>query len=352
LAEVEFRDVSRRYAGGVTALRLLAGLDKPTSGEIRIGGDVVNNLAPGERDIAMVFQNYALYPHMSVYRNLAYGLRQRRTPRGEVDRRVRETAELLQITELLDRKPGQLSGGQRQRVAMGRALVRKPQAFLLDEPLSNLDAKLRNQVRGDLKRLHREVPVTSIYVTHDQVEAMTLGDRLCVMAGGEVQQIGTTDDIYNRPANTFVAAFMGSPPMNLIPGVIRSGLLHIGRTEVTAVPAPDGPVTVGVRPEHLELHNSFVEGTVPARVDFVEPLGSHVLVTAQVEVGGDGVRSTADLVPVIVHAQAGTELASGARMGLALPPERTYFFDASPATRAASAQRPEPARPWPRRTGS
>ena len=218
MAEVEFRDVTRRYPGDVvalknfnltvadgeflilvgpsgcgksTALRLLAGLDKPTSGEIRIGSTVVNNLAPGDRDIAMVFQNYALYPHMSVYRNLAYGLRQRKTPRAEVDRRVRGTAKLLEIDQLLDRKPGQLSGGQRQRVAMGRALVREPQAFLLDEPLSNLDAKLRNQVRGDLKRLHRELPVTSIYVTHDQVEAMTLGDRLCVMAGGEVQQIGT-----------------------------------------------------------------------------------------------------------------------------------------------------------------
>ena len=263
MAEVEFRDVTRRYPGGVvalnglnltvadgeflilvgpsgcgksTALRLLAGLDKPTSGEIRIGGTVVNNLAPGQRDIAMVFQNYALYPHMSVYRNLAYGLRQRRTPRAEVERRVRETAELLEIDQLLDRKPGQLSGGQRQRVAMGRALVRKPQAFLLDEPLSNLDAKLRNQVRGDLKRLHRELPVTSIYVTHDQVEAMTLGDRLCVMSDGEVQQIGTTDDIYNRPANTFVAAFMGSPPMNLIPAVVRAGVLHVGGTVVTAVP--------------------------------------------------------------------------------------------------------------------
>jgi sn-glycerol 3-phosphate transport system ATP-binding protein len=355
MAEVEFRDVTRRYAGGVTALdglnltvadgeflilvgpsgcgkstalRLLAGLDKPTSGEIRIDGAVVDNLAPGARDIAMVFQNYALYPHMSVYRNLAYGLRQRRTPRAEVDRRVRETAELLQITELLDRKPGQLSGGQRQRVAMGRALVRKPKAFLLDEPLSNLDAKLRNQVRGDLKRLHRELPVTSIYVTHDQVEAMTLGDRLCVMNRGEVQQVGTTDDIYNRPSNTFVAAFMGSLPMNLMSGVIRNGVLHIGGTAVTAVASPDGPVTVGVRPEHVQLHTRHTEGTVPARVDFVEPLGSHVLVTAQVEVRGDGVRSDVDQVPVVVNASAGTELASGAQIGLALPQERTYFFDA------------------------
>jgi sn-glycerol 3-phosphate transport system ATP-binding protein len=314
--------------GKSTALRLLAGLDKPTSGEIRIGGRVVNNLGPGQRDIAMVFQNYALYPHMSVYRNLAYGLRQRRTPRAEVERRIRETAALLQIDELLDRKPGQLSGGQRQRVAMGRALVRQPQAFLLDEPLSNLDAKLRNQVRGDLKRLHREVPVTSIYVTHDQVEAMTLGDRLCVMAGGEVQQIGTTDDIYNRPANTFVAAFMGSPPMNLIPAVIRSGTMHVGGVAVTAVPSPDGPVTVGARPEHLELHDRCAEGMVPARVDFVEPLGSHVLVTALVEVGDDDGRTPKSETRVIVHAPAGTELAAGARIGLTLPPQRTYFFDA------------------------
>ncbi|MGE0217751.1 ABC transporter ATP-binding protein [Mycolicibacterium sp.] len=349
MAQVEFRDVTRSYPGGVTALdglnltvadgeflilvgpsgcgkstalRLLAGLDKPTSGEIRIGGQVVDGLAPGERDIAMVFQNYALYPHMTVYRNLAYGLKQRRTPRAEIERRVRETAELLQIGELLDRKPGQLSGGQRQRVAMGRALVRRPQAFLLDEPLSNLDAKLRNQVRGDLKRLHREVPVTSIYVTHDQVEAMTLGDRLCVMAGGEVQQIGSTDDVYHRPANTFVAAFMGSPPMNLMPAAVRAGILHIGDTALTAAACPDGPVTVGVRPEHLQVRGSGTgDGVLPARVDFVEPLGSHVLVTALVDVDGTPTR-------VIAQAPAGTEFESGARIGLVLPPERTYFFDA------------------------
>jgi multiple sugar transport system ATP-binding protein len=355
LAEVEFRDVTRRYAGGrsedtvalkglnltvadgeflilvgpsgcgkSTALRLLAGLDKPTSGEIRIGGAVVNGLSPGERDIAMVFQNYALYPHMSVYRNLAYGLRQRRTPRAEIKRRVHETADLLQIGELLDRKPGQLSGGQRQRVAMGRALVRQPQAFLLDEPLSNLDAKLRNQVRGDLKRLHRELPVTSIYVTHDQVEAMTLGDRLCVMSAGEVQQIGTTDDIYNRPANTFVAAFMGSPPMNLMPGDVRAGKLHVGGAAVATVSQPDGPVTVGVRPEHLRLHATRSDEMVPARVDFIEPLGSHVLVTALVEPSAAAVAETR----VIVQAPPGTELDAGTRIGLEMAPERTYFFDA------------------------
>ena len=349
MAEVEFRNVTRRYAGDVvalkdftltvadgeflilvgpsgcgksTALRMLAGLDRPTSGEIRIGDTIVNGLAPGERDIAMVFQNYALYPHMSVYRNLAYGLRQRKTPRAEIDRRVRETAALLEIDKLLDRKPGQLSGGQRQRVAMGRALVRRPQAFLLDEPLSNLDAKLRNQVRGDLKRLHRELPVTSIYVTHDQVEAMTLGDRLCVMSGGEIQQIGTPDDIYNHPANTFVAAFMGSPPMNLVAAEVRSGVVHVGDAPLAAVSAPEGLVTVGVRPEHLQLRDRVADGLLPARVDVVEPLGSHVLVTALVDTGG------AQATRVIVHAPAGTDLPPGTRIGLELPAERTYFFDA------------------------
>ncbi|SBS70366.1 glycerol-3-phosphate transporter subunit; ATP-binding component of ABC superfamily [uncultured Mycobacterium sp.] len=360
MAEVEFRGVTRRYPGGVialkdfnltvadgeflilvgpsgcgksTALRLLAGLDKPTSGEVRIDDKVVNELEPAERDIAMVFQNYALYPHMSVYRNLAYGLRQRKTPRSEIDRRVRETAALLEIDKLLDRKPGQLSGGQRQRVAMGRALVRQPQAFLLDEPLSNLDAKLRNQVRGDLKRLHRELPVTSIYVTHDQIEAMTLGDRLCVMAAGEIQQIGTPDEIYNRPANTFVAAFMGSPPMNLVAAGVRSGVLHVGDTAVTAVSTSDGSVTVGVRPEHLQLHTHYAEGLLPARVDFVEPLGSHVLVTALVDSGD------AETSRVIVHAPAGTDLPAGSRIGLELPPERTYFFDADTGNARPSRER-------------
>lgn len=348
MAEVEFRNVSRRYAGGVaalkdlsltvadgeflilvgpsgcgksTALRLLAGLDKPSDGEIRIGGQVVNGLGPGQRDIAMVFQNYALYPHMTVYKNLAYGLKQRKTPRTEIERRVRETAELLQIGELLNRKPGQLSGGQRQRVAMGRALVREPQAFLLDEPLSNLDAKLRNQVRGDLKRLHREVPVTSVYVTHDQVEAMTLGDRLCVMAGGEVQQIGSTDDVYHRPANTFVAAFMGSPPMNLLPGAVSAGVLELGGAQLSAVQCAEGPVTVGVRPEHLQLGSAHADGAVPARVDFVEPLGSHALVTAVVD--------TPEPTRVIAQAPAGSSWDAGAPIGLIVPREKTYLFDAA-----------------------
>jgi sn-glycerol 3-phosphate transport system ATP-binding protein len=352
VAEVEFRGVSRHFGdvvalrgldlavgdgeflilvgpsgcGKSTALRLLAGLDKPTSGQVRIAGRDVTRLGPGERDIAMVFQNYALYPHMSVYQNLAYGLRQRRTPRPEVDRRVRETATLLDIDQLLDRKPGQLSGGQRQRVAMGRALVRRPQAFLLDEPLSNLDAKLRTQVRGDLKRLHRELEVTSIYVTHDQVEAMTLGDRICVMSHGEVQQIGTTDEIYNRPANTFVAGFMGSPPMNLVPGEIRGGDVLVAGATLTDLPTSDRAVTVGFRPEDLRIGGADARGAIPARIDVCEPLGSHVLVHALVEAGGSGAEGST--TEVIVQAPPGTSYEPGAQIRITVAPGKTYVFDA------------------------
>jgi multiple sugar transport system ATP-binding protein len=352
VAEVEFRGVSRRFGdvvalrgldmavddgeflilvgpsgcGKSTALRLLAGLDKPTSGQVRIGGRDVTRLAPGERDIAMVFQNYALYPHMSVYQNLAYGLRQRRTPRPDVERRVRETATLLDIDQLLDRKPGQLSGGQRQRVAMGRALVRRPQAFLLDEPLSNLDAKLRTQVRGDLKRLHRELQVTSIYVTHDQVEAMTLGDRICVMSHGEVQQIGTTDEIYNRPANTFVAGFMGSPPMNLVPGEIRGGCVLVAGATLTDCPTSDRVVTVGFRPEDLRIGGADATGAIPARIDVCEPLGSHVLVHALVDTGGSGGEGSA--TGVIVQAPPGTSYEPGAQIRITVAPGKSYAFDA------------------------
>jgi sn-glycerol 3-phosphate transport system ATP-binding protein len=352
VAEVEYCGVSRRYepdvvalkgldltvadgeflilvgpsgCGKSTALRLLAGLDKPTTGEIRIGGRAVTGLSPGERDIAMVFQNYALYPHMSVFANLAYGLRQRRTPRAEIDRRVHETALLLDIDHLLERKPGQLSGGQRQRVAMGRALVRRPQAFLLDEPLSNLDAKLRTQVRGDLKRLHREVPITSIYVTHDQVEAMTLGDRICVMSDGEVQQVGTTDDIYNRPANTFVASFMGSPPMNLVPAAVHEGSLRVARAVLSQVASPDRPITLGVRPEDLQVGGPGASA-IPARVDLCEPLGSHVLLHALVDVG-PGSPEGGPPTSVIVQAPPGTTFDSGARIGLTVAPGKIYLFD-------------------------
>src|SRR3989442_9097166 len=209
--------------GKTTALRLVAGLEKPTSGSIAIGGRVINDVSPRDRDIAMVFQNYALYPHMTVYRNLAFGLRQRKAPKSEIDRRVREVSGMLGLDELLGRRPAQLSGGQRQRVAMGRALVREPKTFLLDEPLSNLDAKLRVQVRAQLKRLHARLGITTIYVTHDQVEAMTLGDRIAVIAGGVLQQLGPPQDVYDHPANLFVAGFIGSPPMNLLRGSANRG---------------------------------------------------------------------------------------------------------------------------------
>ena len=203
--------------GKSTLLRMVAGLEDITGGSVTIGNREVNDLDPAERDIAMVFQNYALYPHMSVYKNMAYGLRNRRVPKAEIDTKVRAAAEMLNLSDYLDRKPSQLSGGQRQRVAMGRAIVREPALFLFDEPLSNLDAKLRNQMRVEIRALQRRIGVTAMYVTHDQVEAMTMADRIVVLNGGRIEQIGTPSEIYHRPASTFVASFMGAPPMNLMP---------------------------------------------------------------------------------------------------------------------------------------
>src|SRR5213594_3674097 len=218
--------------GKTTALRMLAGLEKVTSGRIAIDGRVINDVSPRDRDIAMVFQNYALYPHMTVFRNLAFGLRQRKVPSHEIDRRVHEVSEILGLDDLLKRRPAQLSGGQRQRVAMGRALVREPKAFLLDEPLSNLDAKLRVQMRAELKRIHQRLGITTIYVTHDQVEAMTLGDRIVVMSNGRVQQIGRPQEVYRHPANLFVAGFIGSPPMNLIRATVSGGRIRAGELSI------------------------------------------------------------------------------------------------------------------------
>src|SRR5437588_8475516 len=214
--------------GKTTALRCVAGLEKPTRGRIVIGGRIVNEVTPRDRDIAMVFQNYALYPHMTVYRNLAFGLKERHTPKPEIERRVREASAMLGLDDLLGRRPAQLSGGQRQRVAMGRALVREPKAFLLDEPLSNLDAKLRVQRRAELKRIHQRLDITTIYVTHDQVEAMTLGDRIVVMSSGRPQQIGSPQEVYDLPANLFVAGFIGSPTMDLVRGRARGGRVDAG----------------------------------------------------------------------------------------------------------------------------
>ncbi len=348
MAEVEFRQVSKRYLGGAvalkelsltvadgefvilvgpsgcgksTALRLLAGLDKPTTGEIHIGGQVVTHQGPGERDIAMVFQNYALYPHMSVYKNLSYGLRQRKTPKEEIDRRVREIGDILGLSELMGRKPAQLSGGQRQRVAMGRALVREPQAFLLDEPLSNLDAKLRTQVRADLKRLHQRLDITSIYVTHDQVEAMTLADRICVMNGGELQQVGTPKQVYDSPANVFVAGFIGSPAMNLVHAPVVDGWATLGGHPIAQVARGIDEVVVGLRPEAIRIGGPSQAG-IEVTVDFHEPLGSHVLVHT-LPLGSQVLSGS----PVVVQAAPDTQPAPGERLTLTAAQEHVYVFD-------------------------
>jgi multiple sugar transport system ATP-binding protein len=280
--------------GKSTTLRMIAGLEEVTSGEIWIGNKLVNGVPPKERDIAMVFQNYALYPHMSAYDNMAFGLKLRGFPKNEIDGRVRETAEILNLTHLLERKPKELSGGQRQRVAVGRAIVRKPKVFLFDEPLSNLDAKLRVQMRTELSKLHDRLQTTMIYVTHDQVEAMTMGDRICVMKDGMIMQVDKPLEIYNKPSNKFVASFIGSPPMNFmdVQVVRRSGkyCLEEGKFTLELLPsmqkivAPYAGkvVTLGVRPEDIfdkvYAGNLATEGrTVISTVEVVEPMGSEVL---------------------------------------------------------------------------
>ncbi len=273
--------------GKSTMLRMIAGLEEITEGEIHIGDRLINNVEPKNRNIAMVFQNYALYPHMTVWRNIAFGLRAARLPKAEVDLKVREAARVLGLEDLLERKPAELSGGQRQRVSMGRAIVRDPQVFLFDEPLSNLDAKLRNQMRTEIKKLHQQVRTTVIYVTHDQIEAMTLADRIVIMRDGHIQQIGTPLEVYQSPANIFVAGFIGSPAMNLVPGRIAAGadglVCDIGGEVRVPLPADgldglrDGrPVMMGIRPDDLVLVEP--NGTTPGwqadtRISVVEPMG-------------------------------------------------------------------------------
>src|SRR6266540_4328277 len=282
--------------GKTTTLRMIAGLEAISSGDISIDGNVINQLAPMDRDIAMVFQNYALYPHMSVYDNMAFGLKMRKFGRPEIDKRVREAADILGIGELLKRKPRQLSGGQRQRVALGRAIVRHPRVFLFDEPLSNLDAKLRVQMRVELKKLHLRLGTTAIYVTHDQVEAMTLGDRVVVMKDGVVQQVGEPLELYNQPANKFVAGFIGSPAMNFVnvTATENSGAIWIAnqglRLKVTDACADrlrgyvDQELTLGVRPEDLRLASSAdpSELSFDSIVEVVEQLGSETLLDVKV----------------------------------------------------------------------
>jgi multiple sugar transport system ATP-binding protein len=274
--------------GKSTCLNMIAGLEDITEGELRIGGRMVNQLAPKDRDIAMVFQSYALYPHMTVRENMAFGLKLARVDRAEIDRKVDHAAELLELTELLDRKPANLSGGQRQRVAMGRAIVRSPQAFLMDEPLSNLDAKLRVQMRTTVARLQNQLGTTTVYVTHDQTEAMTLGDRVAVMRAGVIQQVGTPEELYERPGNLFVAGFIGSPAMNFLPGTLEDGRLRTALGDV-ALPAEvrakvlqagtGRDLIVGIRPEDFEdaalLNGRRAEGlTVATVVEVLESLGA------------------------------------------------------------------------------
>jgi sn-glycerol 3-phosphate transport system ATP-binding protein len=332
MAEVSFHDVRKSYAGlevihGVsmdvtdgefvvivgpsgcgksTLLRMVAGLEPITGGEIRIGSRVVNDLEPKDRDIAMVFQNYALYPHMSVYGNMSYGLRIKGFPKQEIEARVQNAAAILELKDFLERKPRQLSGGQRQRVAMGRAIVREPAVFLFDEPLSNLDAKLRVQMRAELQGLHRRLGTTSLYVTHDQVEAMTLAHRMIVMNAGRAEQIGRPLEVYARPATTFVASFIGSPAMNLIPEK-RQGK----------------DVIFGIRPEHLEPCAES-DATLIAEVDLVEPLGADTLAYGRLA-GHGGAR-----VAVRLHAAFG---AQAGKLALRYDPAQVHYFDAQSGAR-------------------
>src|SRR5689334_13909495 len=266
--------------GKSTLLRMVAGLEEISGGEIWIAGKVVNDLEPSERDIAMVFQNYALYPHMTVFANMAYGLKIAKVPDAEIRARVDKAAKILELGAFLLRKPRELSGGQRQRVAMGRAIVRQPAVFLFDEPLSNLDAKLRAQTRLEIQKLHGELRTTSLFVTHDQVEAMTLAERMIVMNAGRIEQIGTPDEVYHRPATTFVAAFIGSPPMNLVRGrAAGTGFEVGGQLLPLGAPAPrEGELVLGIRPEHVELVEHGSAATWPLRVQAVEMLGAERLV--------------------------------------------------------------------------
>jgi multiple sugar transport system ATP-binding protein len=278
--------------GKSTALRMLAGLETITEGKIRIGERVVNGVAAKDRDIAMVFQSYALYPHMSVYDNMAFPLQMKRMPRAEIENRVKQASGILGLDAFLKRKPRALSGGQRQRVALGRAIVRHPQVFLLDEPLSNLDAKLRAQTRIELQKLHRELETTFIYVTHDQVEAMTMGDRIAIMYDGVLQQVGTPDEIYDHPANLFVAGFIGSPTMNFVPVTVQDGAAKASGFEV-ALPKPveSKKGTLGFRPEAL-TDRALNGSSVDMSVDVVERLGSDQFLYGQV--GGDTVTARVD----------------------------------------------------------
>jgi sn-glycerol 3-phosphate transport system ATP-binding protein len=351
MAKVHFRQVTKRYGelevihgidldvadgefivnvgpsgcGKSTLLRMVAGLETITGGEISIGDRVVNALEPKDRDIAMVFQNYALYPHMSVYGNMAYGLKIRGMSKTDIDAKVKRAAEILELGPLLERKPRQLSGGQRQRVAMGRAIVREPAVFLFDEPLSNLDAKLRVQMRFEIQKLHRRLGTTSLYVTHDQVEAMTLAQRMVVMNAGRAEQIGTPMEVYQNPATVFVAGFIGSPAMNFIDGRSEdNGRIQLdgsGALIVPKAPAAGKKLTIGIRPEHLTPSKPS-EANLVGSVEVIEALGADTLL--HVAVAGR---------TIIARLPAGTPAEVGEPIALAADRDRIYMFDAETGAR-------------------
>ncbi len=312
--------------GKSTLLRMVAGLEEVSGGEIAISGRVVNDTEPSERDIAMVFQNYALYPHMSVFENMAYGLKIAKVPLEEIKQRVDKAAKILELGPYLQRKPRELSGGQRQRVAMGRAIVRQPQVFLFDEPLSNLDAKLRAQTRLEIQKLHAELGVTSLFVTHDQVEAMTLAQRMIVMNAGRMEQIGTPEEVYHRPATTFVAGFIGSPPMNLIKGVADGSRFSVdGQTLLLPGSAPrSGELIIGLRPEHASLRPAGDQGW-QLKVEMLEMLGAERLVYCSAGSVLFTVRIDATLAPPKI----------GDIVTLQAAPGQLHWFDATTTQRIA-----------------
>jgi multiple sugar transport system ATP-binding protein len=390
MAEIKLKDVTKRYPDGFeavkdfnldiadgefvilvgpsgcgksTALRMIAGLEDITEGELRIGDAVVNQLAPKDRDIAMVFQNYALYPHMTVRENMGFALKLAKAPQEEIDRKVTEAAKVLDLEQHLDRKPANLSGGQRQRVAMGRAIVRDPSAFLMDEPLSNLDAKLRVQMRAEVSRLQHRLGTTTVYVTHDQTEAMTLGDRVAVMRAGVLQQVDRPNELYDNPVNIFVAGFIGSPSMNFFPATVEGDRLKLPFAEVPLPPAlrqaagaADGELIAGVRPE--QFYDPAIETasgtTFEVPVELVESLGAEVYVHFGIGSGGAQSEELAELaqdsgaadVPsagegmAVARLEPGTKARAGESMQLGLHPESIHIFDARSGRNLALAKAP------------
>ena len=299
--------------GKSTTLRMIAGLEDVSGGEVQIGGKTVNHLEPKDRDIAMVFQNYAIYPHMTVRKNIGFGLRTSKMSKADKAARIEEVGAILSMTDYLDRKPAQLSGGQRQRVAIGRAMVRDPAVFLFDEPLSNLDAQLRTQMRLEIKKLHQRVGTTIIFVTHDQVEAMTMADRIVIMKDGHIQQVGTPAQVFHEPANIFVAQFIGAPSMNMLQGMAQGGSVTVAGRSIARDTGQTGPVTVGIRPDDLRVTDG--PGSFEGRITVLEPLGSETL--AYVDIGG---------AEVVARADGRTPPALGAVVQLAVDPANLHLF--------------------------